>query len=381
MGASLKIQFVKGMIVKRSRKRPSENERLARKASLSPEAWAKCLLGACYSFYFLALPCRISLNRGKEQAVLKEAFDHLERATKLRVPCDEVCYRVMMQLCGVHSLPVLAVRLLFLMKRAGLQPNALTYGYYNRCVLEADWCQDMPSGSQLLWNKLRIAVVGAALFRKAGAQRAARLAGATLHPATAGSSGTLPRVRSAAAVGDSSDLSNLAGLAACEPAVSRTSLDSASGREHEANSSAFDALIRRGNIVRDNPTRAHAHAMSHAAGILISGLPSNPDLCETSRPRSNSLGSEDSRPLSLNEKRQTIHVSPDSPSDLRLLTRSESFAGDAQILQSLQSIAIGESNDPMNPRVQTIHVGPDSPSDLRLLTRSDLTESAKYCHW
>lgn len=56
----------------------------------------------------------------------------------------QVCYRVMMQLCGVHSLPVLAVRLLFLMKRAGLQPNALTYGYYNRCVLEADWCQDMP---------------------------------------------------------------------------------------------------------------------------------------------------------------------------------------------------------------------------------------------
>lgn len=50
----------------------------------------------------------------------------------------------MMQLCGIHSLPVLAVQLLFLMKRAGLQPNALTYGYYNRCVLEATWPQDMP---------------------------------------------------------------------------------------------------------------------------------------------------------------------------------------------------------------------------------------------
>ncbi|XP_049872038.1 DENN domain-containing protein Crag isoform X2 [Pectinophora gossypiella] len=334
-------------MARRTKQEIAAAQRLARKASLSPEAWAKCLLGACYSLYFLALPCRIMLNRGKEHATLREAFELLERATKLRVPCDEVCYRVMMQLCGVHSLPVLAVRLLFLMKRAGLQPNALTYGYYNRCVLEADWCQDMPSGSQLLWNKLRIAVMGAALFRKAGAQRANRAAGHALHANNAGNSGTLPRVRSAAAVGDGGDLSNLAGLAACEPALSRTSLDSAGGREHEANSNAFEALMRRGNIVRANPARPHAHAMSNAAGILISGLPSNPDLCEVSRPRSNSLGSEDkSTPITIAEKRQTIHVSPDSPSDLRILTRSESFAGDAQIVQNLQrlSFSSGQSN-------------------------------------
>lgn len=65
---------------------------------------------------------------------------------KTKVTCKywQVCYRVMMQLCGIHSLPVLAVQLLFLMKRAGLQPNALTYGYYNRCVLEAQWPQDTP---------------------------------------------------------------------------------------------------------------------------------------------------------------------------------------------------------------------------------------------
>lgn len=49
----------------------------------------------------------------------------------------------MMQVCGVHTLPVLAVKLLFLMKRSGVQPNALTYGYYNKCVLEAQWPQDM----------------------------------------------------------------------------------------------------------------------------------------------------------------------------------------------------------------------------------------------
>lgn len=60
-----------------------------------------------------------------------------------------------MQLCGLYSLPVLAVKLLFLMKRSGLQPNAITYGFYNRAVLEAAWPSDMTNSSQLLWNKLR----------------------------------------------------------------------------------------------------------------------------------------------------------------------------------------------------------------------------------
>lgn len=40
----------------------------------------------------------------------------------------------MMQLCGVYGQPVLAVKLLFHMKRSGVQPNALTYGFYNKVI-------------------------------------------------------------------------------------------------------------------------------------------------------------------------------------------------------------------------------------------------------
>lgn len=45
---------------------------------------------------------------------------------------SKVCYRVLLQLCGQYSQPVLAVRVLFEMKKAGVQPNAITYGYYNK---------------------------------------------------------------------------------------------------------------------------------------------------------------------------------------------------------------------------------------------------------
>ncbi|VVD02067.1 unnamed protein product [Leptidea sinapis] len=168
----------------------SERTVLARKASLSPEAWAKCLLGACYSLYFLALPCRLMLFRGKEHATLRAAYELLERATKLRVPCG----------------------------------------------------------------------------------------------------GTLPRVRSLA--GEGSDLS---ALALAEPMRSRSSLDS--------------------------------------------GVPSDPDLSESTRPRSNSLSNEEPEKTAPMEKIQPIHVSPESPPDMRILKRSESFAGDAQIVQNLQRLS------------------------------------------
>ena len=45
---------------------------------------------------------------------------------------SQVCYRVLMQLCGQYGQPVLAVRVLFEMKKAGVHPNAITYGYYNK---------------------------------------------------------------------------------------------------------------------------------------------------------------------------------------------------------------------------------------------------------
>lgn len=47
-------------------------------------------------------------------------------------PLTQVCYRVLMQLCGQYGQPVLAVRVLFEMKKAGVHPNAITYGYYNK---------------------------------------------------------------------------------------------------------------------------------------------------------------------------------------------------------------------------------------------------------
>ncbi|XP_031517594.1 DENN domain-containing protein 4C isoform X3 [Papio anubis] len=77
----------------------------------------------------------------------------------------QVCYRVVMQLCGLWGHPVLAVRVLFEMKTARIKPNAITYGYYNKVVLESPWPSSTRSGI-FLWTKVRNVVHGLAQFRQ-----------------------------------------------------------------------------------------------------------------------------------------------------------------------------------------------------------------------
>ncbi|NXV52542.1 DEN4B protein, partial [Uria aalge] len=148
-------------------------QRVAQKYSSVPEMWAKCLLGHCYGLWFLYLPTHVRAAPAKLRA-LQLAYDVLRKmeAHKVVLP-DEVCYRILMQLCGQYGEPVLSVRVLLEMKRAGIVPNTITYGYYNKAVLESKW----PAGTQggrLRWAKLRNVVLGAAQFRQPLRQRERR---------------------------------------------------------------------------------------------------------------------------------------------------------------------------------------------------------------
>ncbi|XP_071273576.1 LOW QUALITY PROTEIN: DENN domain-containing protein 4B [Agelaius tricolor] len=145
-------------------------QRVAQKSSAVPELWARCLLGHCYGLWFLYLPTQVRAAPAKLRA-LQLAYDVLRKMEQHKVVLpDEVCYRILMQLCGQYGEPVLSVRVLLEMKRAGIVPNTVTYGYYNKAVLESKW----PAGTQggrLRWAKLRNVVLGAAQFRQPLRQR------------------------------------------------------------------------------------------------------------------------------------------------------------------------------------------------------------------
>uniref|UniRef100_A0A8D3CS28 DENN domain containing 4A n=1 Tax=Scophthalmus maximus TaxID=52904 RepID=A0A8D3CS28_SCOMX len=141
-------------------------QKVAKKYSSVPQLWSKCLLRHCYGLWFICLPAYVKVCHSKVRA-LRTAYDVLRKmqAKKLQPP-DEVCYRVLMQLCGQYGQPVLAVRVLFEMKKAGIHPNAITYGYYNKAVLESTW-PSSTRGGYFLWMKLRNVILGVAQFKRA----------------------------------------------------------------------------------------------------------------------------------------------------------------------------------------------------------------------
>uniref|UniRef100_A0A2K6A962 DENN domain containing 4C n=1 Tax=Mandrillus leucophaeus TaxID=9568 RepID=A0A2K6A962_MANLE len=153
------------LMAKRTKQEIKTAHKLAKRCYTNPSQWAKCLFSHCYSLWFICLPAYVRVSHPKVRA-LQQAYDVLIKMRKTDVdPLDEVCYRVVMQLCGLWGHPILAVRVLFEMKTARIKPNAITYGYYNKVVLESPWPSSTRSGI-FLWTKVRNVVHGLAQFRQ-----------------------------------------------------------------------------------------------------------------------------------------------------------------------------------------------------------------------
>nr|XP_045610504.1 DENN domain-containing protein Crag-like isoform X9 [Procambarus clarkii] len=156
-------------LARRTKQEVKTDQRLASRYSQTPILWAKCLLSTCYSLWFTQLPA-FALTQHHKARFLQLAFKILTNMQKLHLSqADEVSYRVMMQLCGLYSQPILAVKVLCEMRQHGITPNAITYGYYNRAVMENKWTH-----SNLFWNKLRNVVIGVSAFKRSGLERAQR---------------------------------------------------------------------------------------------------------------------------------------------------------------------------------------------------------------
>uniref|UniRef100_A0A670ZIZ8 DENN domain containing 4C n=1 Tax=Pseudonaja textilis TaxID=8673 RepID=A0A670ZIZ8_PSETE len=153
------------LMAKRTKQEIKAAHKLAKRCYGNCPQWAKFLFSHCYSLWFICLPAYVRLSHPKVRA-LQQAYEVLIKMKKTDVePLDEVCYRVLMLLCGLWGHPVLAVRILFEMKNSGIEPNAITYGYYNKVILENPWPSSNRSGI-FLWTKLRNVVHSMAQLRQ-----------------------------------------------------------------------------------------------------------------------------------------------------------------------------------------------------------------------
>lgn len=183
-GASLSSS--PALLAKRTKQEIKLAYKMAKRFYSNPPLWARCLFSHCYSLWFICLPAAVRLAKSKSRA-MQQAYNVLLKMRTTEVEMlDEVCYRVVMQLCGVWGLPVMAVRVLVEMKKAGLHPNAITYGYYNKAVLESPWPSRNRSG-QFMWTKLRNVLRGVAQFKHSVVHKSTRKE-TTLNTTAVGSS-------------------------------------------------------------------------------------------------------------------------------------------------------------------------------------------------
>ncbi|KAI1733001.1 DENN (AEX-3) domain-containing protein [Ditylenchus destructor] len=130
--------------------------------------WPRTLLFYAYSLWFLQLPSLLSISRNKTK-MLRLAFKVLSRMERCNIPFhDQVCYRILMHLCGEYNRPALAVQVLRKMRRAGISLNAVTYGIYHRTLMEGDWPSDTRLNAIEAWDRIRLRIEVCTLFRERG---------------------------------------------------------------------------------------------------------------------------------------------------------------------------------------------------------------------
>ena len=74
-----------------------------------------------------------------------------------------------MQLCGLYHQPQMAMEVMNEMGLMGMSPNAVTYGHYNKVVLESVWPEPKePSKAMKIWQKLSLVLEVVRRFRQCG---------------------------------------------------------------------------------------------------------------------------------------------------------------------------------------------------------------------
>lgn len=152
-------------MVKRSRLERDKCQKIAREDKTKPTQWAYCLLASVYSLWFMHLPTMIECYSSPRE-ILHYAYKILVQMNRQRLTNpDEICFRVIIQLCGLYDYPILAVKTYSFMKKTGVEWNAVTYGAYNKAVYEGTWER------RDRWATLRSLVLAVSAFKAAGQRR------------------------------------------------------------------------------------------------------------------------------------------------------------------------------------------------------------------
>uniref|UniRef100_A0A6Q2ZQJ3 DENN/MADD domain containing 4C n=1 Tax=Esox lucius TaxID=8010 RepID=A0A6Q2ZQJ3_ESOLU len=327
-GASLSSS--PALLAKRTKQEIKLAFKMAKRFYSNPPLWAKCLFSHCYSLWFICLPVGMRLAQSKSRA-MQQAYNVLLKMRTSEVEVlDEVCYRVVMQLCGLYGLPVMAVRVMVEMKKAGVEPNAITYGYYNKAVLEGPWPSRNRSGG-FMWAKVRNVVRAVAQFKQALHRTSAKESPTVLttgEPSEQHQPNVVKLVCDGVSSGEDAAGSVDSALAVAEPPSPVETLRNVPSIVKLATGGSFDTAMAKGDKGKSGvslPGRGECAAQggSEEAGPVVQGQVQRQ---KTFSERSCSFSAE-SRAGMLMEKHGVDHIASRMGADARILAAALSGGG------------------------------------------------------
>lgn len=116
---------------------PSQQAKTSCKNS---KMWARLLYSHSFSVWF---GCLLDYSRRyhSKASILRYGLDVLKLLDRMKcIPLpDETSYRILMHLCCLYNKPVLAMKVFQFLRDSGTQFSAVTYGLYNKALLECAW--------------------------------------------------------------------------------------------------------------------------------------------------------------------------------------------------------------------------------------------------
>uniref|UniRef100_A0A914I9T6 C-myc promoter-binding protein n=1 Tax=Globodera rostochiensis TaxID=31243 RepID=A0A914I9T6_GLORO len=127
--------------------------------------WPRSVLFFAYTLWFMQLPALLAVAKNKRKMLLL-GVRVLSRMEQIGVPFhDQVCYRLLMHLCGAYGRPEMAIIILRKMLNIGIIPNAITYKVYHKALIQSDWPSEPRLSAIAAWRRVQLRLEICSRFR------------------------------------------------------------------------------------------------------------------------------------------------------------------------------------------------------------------------
>jgi hypothetical protein len=152
-----KLQYKKtiGLVLQKAEHHNKNTKKITSLSKINSKVQAFYFLSQAYSLWFIYLPEYVKICTCKDTIKILLNYGYyvlIQMQNHHLTQPDEICYRIMMQLCLMYKFPTLAVKTLLHMRKFKIELTPITYSFYNKALIDVE---SWPTFQQDRWAKVR----------------------------------------------------------------------------------------------------------------------------------------------------------------------------------------------------------------------------------